>query len=319
MKSLLFLTLGFLFLASIQADTMSYVVEFTGATCTLCGVTNFDYCTSGTNASASFFDPLPSGSVLNQVSLTTTAMYWCETDAYLNWYIQNAMITQGMTNEYNCVCNQCPPTVTATSSYYGNGLPGYGYGNYNELTVANLGESGSVGVAQITLVLTYNSGGGGGNNATVTVPYAGCGFCNLCGSTTYALSNGGTDCGEGTWDDGFQYFMDPSPSGSKVVQVTVFTSAMFWCEGPAQANFTVAGTYVGTSEVMEHECQCNSCPGVQAIASEMYDNGFPGYMQGSENYVQVNAVSGVVGVGKLTVVVTYTEMGSTVLKEAVAK
>jgi len=287
-------------------------VLFSGSTCTLCGVTNFDYTIAGTNASASFLDPIPNGYVVTQITITTTAMYWCEDNANLDWYVGETPVGIGMTNDYNCVCGQCPPTVSSSSSNYPNGFPGYMYGQYNSLIVSNMADQngGSVGVAVIAMSLEFSKGGGGNMNVSVMVPYEGCGFCDLCGSQNYALSNGVADCGEGTWDDGYRYFQDPTPAGATVVQITVFTTSAFWCDGPTTANFTVDGVLIGTSPAINHECQCNSCPAPQAIQSQMYSNGFPKYMKGRENYIQVSAMNGVIGIGSLEIVVTYQEMGS---------
>jgi len=300
----------------LYAQSAQINVYFSGTTCTLCGVTNFDYCIAGTNASATFIDPIPTGYIVTQITITTTAMYWCEYNANLNWFVGNTPVAVGMTNDYNCVCGQCPPPVTATSGSYPNGFPGYMYGTYNTLLVANNNEeqSGSIGVAVIALSIEYSTGGGGGMNASVMVPYVGCGFCDLCGMQTYSLSNGATDCGEGTWDDGVRYFQDPTPEGATVVQITVVTTSAFWCDGPTIANFTVDGVLVGTSDAVNHECECNSCPAPQSIQSQMYSNGFPKYMKGRENYIQVSTMAGTVGIGSLEVIVTYTESGSSQTK-----
>jgi len=303
-----------LLIALIQnalCDTMTVDVQFSGSTCTICGVDNFDPVSAGASGFAYFTDPLPANAVLNQISVATTAMYWCGDDVPLS-FSTNYVNTANLTGDYNCVCGQCPTVWTAESAYYGSGFPSYRYGSSNILSVYNNGFSGSVGVAVITLTLTYNGGGGQYTNVSTVVPYTGCGYCDLCGSDSYSLSNGGTDCGEGLWEDGYRWFQDPTPMGSTVVQITVVTTSMFWCESPSVANFTVAGTLVGNSMAVQHaECQCNSCPGAQMITSKMFTSGFPGYMYGSANSIQVSAVEGVVAVGKLELIVTYQSSSST--------
>jgi len=290
---------------------MTVAVQFSGSTCTICGVTNFQSVSSSGSGYAYFTDPLPENAVLNQVEVSTTAMYWCGEEQDLGFSL-NYQATANLTGDYNCVCGQCPAVVTATSPYYGSGFPNYKYGTTNTLSVYNNGFSGSVGVAVITLTLTYNSGGGQYMNASMSVPYTGCGYCSLCGSESYSLSNMGTDCGEGLWDGGFRWFQDPVPMGGKVVQVTVMTTNMFWCESNTQANFSVAGTTVGESMMIEHaECMCNTCPGPQVISSKMFTMGFPGYMYGQANSIQVNAMSGVVGVGSVELIITYQAASST--------
>jgi len=295
----------------IYADQLTYQVQFTGSTCTICGVTNFESISSGGSGYAYFEDPLPSNAVLNQIQVSTTAMYWCGDNIQLG-FSTNYQNTANATGTYNCVCGQCPTAVSGMSPYYSNGFPNYKYGLYNILSVYNNGFSGSVGVAIITLTMTYNGGGGQYTNTSVSIPYTGCGFCNLCGSESYSLSNGGADCGEGLWDMGMRWFQDPVPAGGMVVQITVVTTNIFWCESPSQANFTVGGTFVGTSDQMDHaECMCNTCPGAQYISSKMFTSGFPGYMYGSANPIQVGAMSGIVGVGSVELIITYESSSST--------
>jgi len=295
-------------LALIQSslcDTMTIEVQFSGSVCTICGVTNFDPISSGGSGMATFNDPLPSNAVLNQIEVSTTATYWCG-DGIPVSFSTNYVFTANVTGVYDCVCGDCPTPMSGSSDYYNNGFPSYRYGGSNTFSVYNNGFSGSVGVAVITLTLTYNGGGGQYTNTSVMVPFTGCGYCDLCGSDSYSLSNGGTDCGEGLWDEGFRWFQDPVPMGSKVVQITAVTSSMFWCESPSIANFTVAGNLLGNSMPVEHaECQCSSCPGPQMISSKMFSMGFPGYMYGSSNSLQVGVISGVVAVGQIELIITY--------------
>jgi len=295
---------------NVIGDTMTVSVQFSGSTCTICGVTNFDPISAGSSGFATFTDPLPANAVLNQIEVSTTAMYWCGSDVPLS-FSTNYVYTANVTGEYDCVCGQCPTVSMGMSAFYSSGFPSYRYGSSNTLSVYNNDFSGSVGVAVITLTLTYNSGGGQYTNTSVMVPYTGCGYCDLCGSDSYSLSNMATDCGEGLWDEGFRWFQDPVPMGSKVVQITVATTSVFWCESPSMANFTVDGTLIGNSNPVEHaECQCNSCPGPQMIASKMFTSGFPGYMYGQSNSLQVGAMQGVIGVGQLELIITYQSMSS---------
>jgi len=299
------------FIAYAMGDTMTIAVQFQGSTCTICGVTNYDPVSSGSSGFTTFQDPLPANAVLNQISVATTAMYWCGTDVPLS-FSTNYVYTANVTGDYDCVCGQCPTVSTGMSPYYSSGFPSYRYGGSNDFSVYNNGFSGSVGVAVITLTLTYNGGGGQYTNTSIMVPYTGCGYCDLCGSDSYSLSNMATDCGEGLWDEGFRWFQDPVPMGSKVVQITVSTTSVFWCESPSSANFTVNGMFIGESDAVEHaECQCNSCPGPQMITSKMFSSGFPGYMYGQANSIQTMAMQGVIGVGQLELIITYQSMTST--------
>jgi len=298
-------------IAYVSAETYSFNVYFNGTTCEICGVNNFEYTVNGASATAYFQDPLPQNSVVTSFSVTTTAMYWC--GSYNIYPNINGYGNFTISNGYYCTCGVCPPVMTESSRTYSNGLPGYNYGGSNALNVVNAYSSsgGSVGIAVLTVVLTYQGGHSGGNNATVSIPYFGCGFCSLCDSETYALSNGGTDCGEGGWDDGFRYFQDPAPTGVTITQITVMTSAVWWCEAPAQANFTVNGIVIGNTQPQEHqECMCDTCPQAQAIASKVYSMGFPSYNYQALNSFQINVNSGVMAVGSVSVVVTFTQNGN---------
>jgi len=247
---------------------------------------------------------------------------WCGATlvyAQINNSTRNSI---GLTNGYYCSCSSCPPTVANSSEVFSNGIPGYLYGQTNTLMIINpllSINTGSVGVAILSVSLNYENGHPTGNNATVSIPFSGCGFCNLCGAEDYSLSNGDADCGEGIWGDGMRYFQDPSPAGSIVTQVTIVTTGMFWCEPPSQANFSVNGVSVGNSQVREFsECFCNSCPEAESIPSKVYASGFPGYKYGTLNLFQLGVISGNIGVASIDVVVTFTSNGNeyeTIMKQ----
>jgi len=91
-----------------------------------------------------------------------------------------------------------------------------------------------------------------------------------------------------------------------VTQIAIVTTEFFWCEEPTQASFSIAGTYVATTPVQNFDnCFCGTCPAALTLTSEFYPDGFPGYQYGNFNPIQVNTISGVIGVRSLDVVLTY--------------
>jgi hypothetical protein len=281
-------------------------------TCEVCGVTNYTNINQfGNNAVAMFMDPVPANSMILSVSVSTTNMYWCGSGDYFNLMINDYFAIENVTGPYSCACDACPTPVVQQGIYYAGGLPGYNYGGQNTLTAETT--SGSMGINLLTLTFTYTGGSNnntnttGGNNVTVSVMYEGCGFCNLCSGPSYALSNGGTDCGEGVWGDGIGVFEDPLPMGAMLTQIVVTTAEFFWCEAPVAANFTVGSTYIGSTGVIPYnQCGCDLCPDTYSVSSQVYQS-FPGYKYGHQNMFQIGVTSGVVGVRSVELMLIFNQ------------
>jgi hypothetical protein len=282
-------------------------------TCTVCGVTDYTNINeNGETAMATFNDPVPANNVIHQITVSTTNMYWCSTDASFFVLINNEFAVNNVSGPYSCACNACPTPIVTTGIYYAAGLPGYMYGQQNTLTAEAF--SGSMGISLLTLEIAYGPSGSnssntttGGNNVTVSISYDGCGFCTLCSGMSYALSNGGTDCGEGVWGNGIGVFEDPLPSGAMLTQVVVTTAEFFWCEAPAEANFTLGSTYIGSTGMIDfNQCGCDLCPDTYSVSSQVFQ-AFPGYKYGHQNMFQIGVGSGVVGVRSVELMLIFNQ------------
>jgi len=300
-------------IAMIHADVMTFQLWYgTTYTCEVCGEYNFTS-TSDPNwnyGERYFNDPLPSGSSVNQIMVTTTAMYWCgSTPVEIELYSNNEYLGYAESSDSNaCLCGSCAAPQTLNSSYYQSGDPYYTYGGQNSVTVYQL--SGTyIGISYLTITLIYTNGNPTGQNTSTTVTYNGCGPCLLCSGSDYTLSNGKADCGVGTWNDGMSYFIDPVPSGNIVTQITVITTTVFWCDPPTQVTFLIGNYTVGTSPtVTTSHCYCNECTPARTITSMFYSSGFPGYQYGDVNDFQTIVNNGIFGVANLEVILSYTPM-----------
>jgi len=258
------------------------------------------------NGQRSFQDPIPANSMVTQITVMTTDVTWCTTPYTTGTFNVNGVTINDFSSPYQCSCNSCPTVLNIVSSYYSSGFPGYNYGMSNNIQ-ALIDNSGVIGIGAIQLQISYTGGNSGLMNSTVSIPFIGCGFCDMCGSVEYSLSNMIADCGEGIWDDGFRYFDDPLPAGATLVQVYIATAQVFWCETPVYVMFEVSGTYAGTITNEYEDCGCNTCPGVLYSSSSVYDMGFPGYKYGHSNAVQIMAQSGVIGVQSIDVILSYSQ------------
>jgi hypothetical protein len=138
---------------------------------------------------------------------------------------------------------------------------------------------------------------------SIVLNWGGCGYCNLCGSSQYNLNNGNSGCNNNVWTQ-TKSFNDPIPAGNKITQVSVTTTRMFWCTSPVTtAAFSLQSTSIGSTS-HNYDCSCGSCPSASTVTSSVYSGGFPGYVYGGSNTLNISP-SGVVGIGDITVTFTY--------------
>jgi len=292
----------------VYADELTFVVSYGGeGFCNLCG--NMSYCLNEYNCWNQgiryFQDPTPPNSIVTQISISTTSVFWCGSSSNTGYFEINGgiQIDSGFDQPYLCSCDTCPTPITQTREVFSVGYPGYLYQQQNYLQTYL--ENGVLGIQDLTVTITYTPGGSNYQNASVIIPYVGCGFCNMCGAMNYSLNNGVADCGEGTWDDGMRFFEDPLPMGSMLVQVTVVTNEFFWCGAPVYSIYSLQGVDIAYINVDYSECGCNTCPFPYYGSSSLYPEGFSGYNYGHINSFQIATSVGVVGVRYVEIILTY--------------
>jgi len=162
-----------------------------------------------------------------------------------------------------------------------------------------------MGIQSITLSITYSPLKPPTENITISIGYEGCGFCDLCGGLNYTLSNGDADCGEGVWGSGSRSFQDPIPKGAKLVQVTIVTSQVFWCDNSVSVLFSLENTEIGTITSDYQDCGCDSCPLEREASSKYYKTGFPSYLYRYANNFLITPNYGNIGVRRIHLILTY--------------
>jgi len=147
-----------------RTATVNLTFPNSGNDCELCGLYNaYICCYGGTyeNYSATaFFDPLPSGSTLQQIQIAiTSAVFLSSSNETIFFNLNNQssvlmpiVIPEGSPS-YGCGSTFCQQ-FQGSSQNYPNGMPTYNYGGYNALGWADCTNAGAC-FSEVLLTLFY--------------------------------------------------------------------------------------------------------------------------------------------------------------------
>lgn len=159
-----------------------------------------------------------------------------------------------------------------------------------------LGTTLALAISSLTAAETAQAG-----QATVYANYAGyvaCDFiCTVPGD--YIVP------GIAGWNDGLSSFGDPVPAGAVVVQMT----ASLQGTGDGIADVMVNGVPLGTSVISGTTGTCNICDTGTPATSAIYDGGFPGYVYGGSQTLQLVSSSSTLALDRVAVTIVYRTCG----------